>query len=163
MVDLFHSIVMPNLDPETLSLLHLAARRVPIACRRTSSYFAKFVESEIYPSATPWTPLASCPIDRCSPSCQPHTSSSCPPRSKHWRIPQHIRYNEKAHMTPPYVDLIEMADSTIPRGNGDIFELDVHIVFGWIAKTDFVSEVRRQEDIICVRKRQATPSISLPR
>lgn len=44
--------------------------------------------------------------------------------------PQHIRYNEKPHMAPPYVHLVQMADSTVARGNSDIFELNVHIVFG---------------------------------
>jgi hypothetical protein len=45
-------------------------------------------------------------------------------------IPKHIRHNEESHMRPPNVDLIEMADSSITRSNGDIFELNVHVIFG---------------------------------
>lgn len=34
-------------------------------------------------------------------------------------------------MASPNIDLIEMADSAIARGDGDVFELDVHVVFGY--------------------------------
>jgi len=33
-------------------------------------------------------------------------------------------------MTPSDVDLIKMTDSAVSRRNGDVFELDVHIIFG---------------------------------
>lgn len=29
------------------------------------------------------------------------------------------------------VDLVEMADTAVARGNSDVFELDVHVVFGY--------------------------------
>ena len=34
-------------------------------------------------------------------------------------------------MATPYVNLVKMADSTVSRSNSDIFELHVHIVFGY--------------------------------
>ena len=34
-------------------------------------------------------------------------------------------------MTPPNIDLIEMADSSVAGGDGYVFELDVHVVFGY--------------------------------
>jgi hypothetical protein len=45
-------------------------------------------------------------------------------------IPKHIRHNEESHMRPPNVNLVEMADSPIARSDSDIFELNVHIIFG---------------------------------
>lgn len=47
------------------------------------------------------------------------------------RIPQHIRHDKKSHVASPDIDLIEMADSAIARGDGDVFQLDVHVVFGY--------------------------------
>lgn len=47
------------------------------------------------------------------------------------RPPQHIRHNEKPDMAAPNVDLIKMTDSAVARRHGDVFELDVHIVFGY--------------------------------
>lgn len=29
------------------------------------------------------------------------------------------------------VDLVEMGDAAIARGDGDVFQLDVHVVFGF--------------------------------
>ncbi len=34
-------------------------------------------------------------------------------------------------MTAPDVDLIEMGDASIAGGDGDVLELDVHVVFGF--------------------------------
>ena len=43
--------------------------------------------------------------------------------------PKHVRHNEESHMRTTDVDLIEMADPAIARSNGDILELNVHVVF----------------------------------
>lgn len=45
-------------------------------------------------------------------------------------IPKHVRHDEKSHMRAPDVHLVEMADSSITRGNSDILKLNVHVVFG---------------------------------
>lgn len=46
-------------------------------------------------------------------------------------VPQHIWHDEESHMAAADVDLIKMADSAVARGHGDVFELDVHVVFGY--------------------------------
>jgi hypothetical protein len=46
-------------------------------------------------------------------------------------LPKHIRHNEESHMRPPNVNLIEMTDSPVSRSNGNILELDIHIIFGY--------------------------------
>ena len=46
-------------------------------------------------------------------------------------VPQHVRHDEKSYVASPDVDLVEVADSTVTRGYGDVFELDVHVVFGY--------------------------------
>lgn len=43
-------------------------------------------------------------------------------------LPQHVWDNEKSHMTSTNVNLVEMADTSVTRGNGDVFELNVHVV-----------------------------------
>lgn len=44
-------------------------------------------------------------------------------------------------MAPPDVDLIEMANPAISRGDGDIFELYVHVVLGYSIDTEIISMV----------------------
>ncbi len=36
-------------------------------------------------------------------------------------LPQHVRHDEESDMTPPNVDLIEMTNSAVTRGDGDVF------------------------------------------
>lgn len=33
-------------------------------------------------------------------------------------------------MTPPDIDLVEMRNTAVAGGHGDVFELDVHVVLG---------------------------------
>lgn len=46
-------------------------------------------------------------------------------------IPKHIGHDEESHMRASDVDLVEMTDSPIARRDSNIFELDVHIIFGY--------------------------------
>lgn len=46
-------------------------------------------------------------------------------------VPQHVRNNEESHMASPDVDLVEMGDAAVARGDGDVLKLDVHVVLGW--------------------------------
>lgn len=39
-------------------------------------------------------------------------------------------------MAPPDIDLIEMANPPISRGDGDVFELYVHVVLGYSVDTE---------------------------
>lgn len=62
------------------------------------------------------------------------------------------------------IDLIEMRDSAVACGDGDIFELDVHIVFGCIAKIGRIS-VWLSRVIVNLRKKKlgCVPSSNFPR
>lgn len=63
--------------------------------------------------------------------------TSCPDRhenqKENWRdfLPQHIGHNEEAHMTPSYINLVQVAHSTIAGRDRDVFELYVHVIFGY--------------------------------
>lgn len=48
-----------------------------------------------------------------------------------YSLPQHIGHNKKPHMATPDIDLVEMRDSSVARGDSDVFQLDVHIILGW--------------------------------
>jgi hypothetical protein len=45
-------------------------------------------------------------------------------------LPQHVWYNEVTNMRASDVNLVEMGDTAVARRNGDILELDVHVVLG---------------------------------
>lgn len=45
--------------------------------------------------------------------------------------PQHVRNDEKPHMATANVDLLEVADAPVAGRDGDVAELDVHVVLGW--------------------------------
>lgn len=45
-------------------------------------------------------------------------------------LPQHIGHNEEPNVAAADVDLLEMADTSVTGGDGDILELDVHVVLG---------------------------------
>lgn len=71
-------------------------------------------------------------------------------------------------MAPPDIDLIEMANPAISRGDGDIFELYVHVVLGYSIDTEIVSmvsnilyQLRRISDMKLLGVDE--PSINLPR
>ena len=85
-------------------------------------------------NSLPPAPLPSRPIDRRSPSRQTNTPAPCASRSEHGCIPQHVRNDEEAYMAASNVDLVEMADTSVARGDGDVFELDVHVVFGYVGR-----------------------------
>ena len=36
-------------------------------------------------------------------------------------------------MTPPNINLIEMRDAAVAGGDGDVLELDVHVIFGYLS------------------------------
>jgi hypothetical protein len=73
--------------------------------------------------------LAPTPSPTCSPrsidcgpaSCETNTPASCPSRSEHGRIPQHVGDNEEAHVRAADVDLVEVGDAAVAGGDRDVF------------------------------------------
>lgn len=49
---------------------------------------------------------------------------------RRFSVPQHIRHDEESHMATADVDLVQVGDTAVACGDGDILELDVHVVFG---------------------------------
>lgn len=45
------------------------------------------------------------------------------------------------------IDLIEMTDSAVARSDGDVFELDVHVVFGYWGLKTSVARLRKTVEI----------------
>lgn len=54
--------------------------------------------------------------------------------TKKWHIgfdvPEHVRDNEESHVAAANINLIEMGDTAIASCNGDVLQLDVHVVLG---------------------------------
>lgn len=44
--------------------------------------------------------------------------------------PEHVWHDEEAYVRSADVHLVEMGHATVARCHSDIFELDVHVVFG---------------------------------
>lgn len=101
------------------------------------------------------SPLSPSAVNSGLASRKTNTSSALAPRSEHRCVPipqvvksalhnsqtntnhihrmyapQHIRHNEKPHMASPNVHLVEMRDAAVARRDGNILELNVHIIFG---------------------------------
>ena len=47
-----------------------------------------------------------------------------------FNVPEHVRHDEESHVAAANVDLVEMGDTAVASGDGDVLELDVHVVFG---------------------------------
>jgi hypothetical protein len=69
--------------------------------------------------------------DRRPTSRQPNTASTSVSAPEHGCIAKHVGDDEEAYVGAADVDLIEVAYTTVARGYGDVFELDVHVVFGY--------------------------------
>lgn len=71
-----------------------------------------------------------CPVHRRPASGQTNTTAPGSPRSEHGRVPQHVGDDEVSHVRTADVDLFEMRDAAVAGGDGDVFQLDIHVVFG---------------------------------
>ena len=45
-----------------------------------------------------------------------------------YSLPQHIRHNEESNMGSSDVDLVQMGDASVAGSDGNVLELDIHIV-----------------------------------
>jgi hypothetical protein len=45
-------------------------------------------------------------------------------------VPEHVRHDEESHVASANVDLVEMGDTAIAGSDGDVLELNVHVVLG---------------------------------
>lgn len=50
--------------------------------------------------------------------------------AEHGRVAEHVGDDEEAHVGAPDVDLVEVGDAAVAGGDGDVLELDVHVVLG---------------------------------
>lgn len=76
------------------------------------------------------SPSSACSANSSTSSRHTNTSTFCSSRLEHGSISQHIRNDEKANVRAADIDLVEMGDTAVASGDGDVFELDVHVVFG---------------------------------
>jgi hypothetical protein len=45
-------------------------------------------------------------------------------------VPEHVRHDEESHVAAANVNLVEMGDTAIAGSDGDVLELNVHVVLG---------------------------------
>lgn len=76
------------------------------------------------------TTTANCPGPE-HRSVPAHLSAQRPPHHRQNK-PQHIRDDEEPDVRATDVDLVEMGDSSIAGGNGDVAQLNVHVVLSCI-------------------------------
>lgn len=61
-----------------------------------------------------------------------------------FNVPEHVRHDEESHVAAANVDLVEMGDTAIASGDGDVLELNVHVVLG-CGKCTLVFESRNRD------------------
>jgi hypothetical protein len=61
-------------------------------------------------------------------SGETNTAATDVTAAEHGRVAEHVWNDEEAHVRTPDVDLVEMGDAAVSGGDGDVLELDVHVV-----------------------------------
>jgi hypothetical protein len=56
-------------------------------------------------------------------------------------VPQHVRHDEESHVGTPNIDLVEVRDTAVASCDGDILELDVHVILGCVEKENVSNTV----------------------
>lgn len=77
-------------------------------------------------TATAGTSTADCRTT----SGQTNTPTAYVAAAEHGRVSKHVGDNEEADVRSSDVDLVEMGDAAVAGGDGDVLELDVHVVLG---------------------------------
>jgi len=96
----------------------------------TGSLFADFMLFSQLATAS-ISPSSPRPVHRRSSSGQTDTTAPRASGSEHWRISQHIGDDEEADVAASNVDLVKMRHSAVAGCGGNVFELNVHVVFGF--------------------------------
>lgn len=63
-------------------------------------------------------------------SGETNTTTTDVSAAEHGRVAEHVGDDEEAHVGTPDVDLVEVGDAAVAGGDGDVLELDVHVVLG---------------------------------
>lgn len=77
-------------------------------------------------TATAGTSTANCRTT----SGQTNTPAANVAAAEHGRVSKHVGDDEEADVGSSDVDLVEMGDAAVAGGDGDVLELDVHVVLG---------------------------------
>ena len=82
--------------------------------------------------------------DGCATSGETDTATADVAATEHGRVSEHVGDDEEAYVGAADVDLVEMGDAAVAGGDGDVLELDVHVVLGLeefaavcLARSDF--------------------------
>lgn len=63
-------------------------------------------------------------------SGETNTATTDVSAAEHGRVAEHVGDDEEAHVGTSDVDLVEVGDAAVAGGDGDVLELDVHVVLG---------------------------------
>ena len=69
-----------------------------------------------------------CAADRRTTSGKTNTPSTDVSAAEHGRVAEHVGDDEEAYVRAANVNLIEMRDATVAGGDGNVLELDVHVI-----------------------------------
>jgi hypothetical protein len=61
-------------------------------------------------------------------SSETDTAATDVAAAEHGRVAEHVGNDEEAHVGAADVDLVEMGNAAVTGGDGDVLELDVHVV-----------------------------------
>lgn len=78
----------------------------------------------------PTTTAGTRTADRRTTSGQTDTPTPYVAAAEHGRVAKHVGDDEEAHVGASDIDLVEVGDAAVASGDGDVLELDVHVVLG---------------------------------
>lgn len=68
--------------------------------------------------------------DRRTSTRQTNTPAARITTAEHGRVAEHVGHDKEAHVRAANVDLFEVGDAAVAGGDGNVLELDVHVVLG---------------------------------
>lgn len=105
--------------------------------------------------------------DSCPTTRKPNAAAAHVPAPEHGGIAQHVRDDEEAHMGAADVHLVEMRHAPVAGRDGDVLELDVHVIFGCVSWSALALELQGPGNRGWAGKQRGKgrnlPSRSLPR
>lgn len=76
----------------------------------------------------PSSPAGPGPADCRTTTSETDTATADVSTAEHGRVAEHVGDDEESDVAATDVDLVEMRDAAVAGGDGDVLELDVHVV-----------------------------------
>lgn len=109
--------------------------------------------------------------DGCTTTRHTDTATADVAAAEHGRVAKHVGDDEESDVGAADVDLVEVGDAAVARRDGNVLELDVHVVLGWVvtvSETNYERDEGKQNGMVgfvdeCAYLREACRGMSVQR